>query len=57
VVVQPLIVWMWIGGLLMAFGTVLAAFPGRRRRLPTQPTSALSQNPDSATEPELAGAR
>jgi cytochrome c-type biogenesis protein CcmF len=56
VVVQPLIVWMWIGGLLMGLGTVLAAFPGRRRRLPTQATSAISQ-PEPDSEPELAGAR
>src|SRR5690606_23025260 len=38
-VVQPLIAWMWAGALLMAVGTVLAAFPGRRRR-PTDPVSA-----------------
>jgi cytochrome c-type biogenesis protein CcmF len=37
--VKPLILWMWIGGGLMAIGTVLAAFPGTRRR-PTDPTSA-----------------
>ena len=29
-----------VGGLLMFVGTVLAAFPGRRRRDPLQPTSA-----------------
>ena len=39
VIVQPLIVWLWIGGGVMAFGTVLAAWPGRRRR-PTDPVSA-----------------
>jgi cytochrome c-type biogenesis protein CcmF len=32
VVVQPLIVWLWIGGALMGIGTLLAAWPGRRRR-------------------------
>lgn len=37
--IKPMIVWMWIGGGLMAVGTVLAAFPGRRRR-PTAPVSA-----------------
>jgi cytochrome c-type biogenesis protein CcmF len=37
--IKPMIVWMWVGGALMAVGTVLAAFPGRRRR-PTAPTSA-----------------
>jgi cytochrome c-type biogenesis protein CcmF len=38
IVVQPLVVWLWIGGGIIAFGTVLAAFPGRRRR-PTAPVS------------------
>jgi cytochrome c-type biogenesis protein CcmF len=38
VIVQPLIVWLWIGGGLMAVGTVLSAFPGRRRD-PTAPVS------------------
>jgi cytochrome c-type biogenesis protein CcmF len=31
VVVQPLVMWLWIGGAVMLVGTVLAAFPGRRR--------------------------
>lgn len=35
----PLAVWLWTGGAIMAVGTVLSAFPGRRRR-PTDPTSA-----------------
>ena len=39
VFMKPLIMWLWIGGLMMGVGTVLAAFPGRRRR-PTDPTSA-----------------
>ena len=39
VIVQPLIVWLWTGGAVMAFGALLAAFPGRRRR-PTDPVSA-----------------
>jgi len=38
VIVQPLIVWLWIGGTVMAVGSVMAAFPGRRRR----PTDAVS---------------
>ena len=38
--IKPLIVWLWTGGLLMVIGTVLAGFPGKRRRMPTDPTSA-----------------
>lgn len=40
VFIKPMIVWMWIGGGMMALGTVLAAFPGKRRRLPTSPVSS-----------------
>ena len=36
---QPLIVWLWTGGAIMAFGSILAAFPGKRRN-PTDPVSA-----------------
>jgi cytochrome c-type biogenesis protein CcmF len=39
VTVQPLIVWLWIGGGVMALGTLLAVFPGRRRN-PLDPVSA-----------------
>ncbi len=39
VVVQPLVVWLWIGGALLAIGSVLSAIPGRRRRRPTAPAS------------------
>ena len=38
VIVQPLIAWLWAGGAMMAIGTALAAWPGRRRR-PTAPAS------------------
>jgi cytochrome c-type biogenesis protein CcmF len=40
VLIEPMAVWLWIGGGVMAFGAVLAAWPGRRRRRPTDPTSA-----------------
>jgi cytochrome c-type biogenesis protein CcmF len=36
--IQPLVVWLWIGGTVMGFGTFLAAWPGRRRR-PAAPAS------------------
>ncbi len=40
VFVKPLVLWLWIGGAVMALGTLLAAFPGSRRRRPTDPVSA-----------------
>jgi cytochrome c-type biogenesis protein CcmF len=39
VFIKPMMMWLWIGGGLMGLGTLLAAFPGSRRR-PTDPTSA-----------------
>jgi cytochrome c-type biogenesis protein CcmF len=51
--IQPLIVWLWIGGTLMGLGTVLAAWPGRRRR-PTEPAAAPAV-PDPRRRPEPAG--
>jgi cytochrome c-type biogenesis protein CcmF len=50
VFLKPLVIWLWIGGLLMAAGTVLAAFPGDRRRRPIDPVSAPV--PVAATEHE-----
>jgi cytochrome c-type biogenesis protein CcmF len=44
VFIKPMILWLWIGGLLMAVGTVLAAFPGSRRK-PTAPVSELLPEP------------
>lgn len=38
--IKPMIVWLWVGGLLCAAGTILAAFPGKHRRRPTDPVSA-----------------
>ena len=39
VTIQPMIMWLWIGGAIMAAGTLLAAFPRGRRR-GTEPVSA-----------------
>jgi cytochrome c-type biogenesis protein CcmF len=54
VVVQPLVVWLWIGGAIMAAGTVLAAAPRLRRRR----TEAPSRVPEPRDEPvaEVVGA-
>ncbi len=54
VVIQPLVMWLWIGGGIIALGTALAAFPGRRRR-PTQPTSAPVPQPEPEPTPEPVG--
>ena len=37
--IMPFTIWLWIGGAVIALGTILAAWPGQRRR-PTDPTSA-----------------
>jgi cytochrome c-type biogenesis protein CcmF len=57
--VKPMILWLWLGGLVMAIGTLLAAFPGSRRRRPTDPVSAPIDVGDRAAAgeaPEPAGA-
>jgi cytochrome c-type biogenesis protein CcmF len=41
VVIEPLIAWMWAGGLLIGLGGLLALVPGGRRR-PTDPVSTLA---------------
>jgi cytochrome c-type biogenesis protein CcmF len=51
VFVQPLIAWLWIGGLVMGLGTALAAWPGRRRRRPTDAASVPTAVPDAAPDP------
>jgi cytochrome c-type biogenesis protein CcmF len=40
VFIKPMILWLWIGGLIMAVGTLLAAFPGSHRRRAIEPVSA-----------------
>lgn len=47
ITLQPMVVWLWIGGLVMAVGTALAAFPGKRR-IATDAVSAPV--PTDATE-------
>jgi cytochrome c-type biogenesis protein CcmF len=46
VFVKPMILWLWVGGGVMAVGTLLAAFPGSRRRKATDPVSAPIETPD-----------
>ena len=55
VIIQPMALWLWIGGGVMAVGTALAAWPGQRRR-PTDPVSAPIpvHGPEPLPEPEPA---
>jgi hypothetical protein len=41
VVIEPLVAWLWAGGLLIGIGGLLALVPGSRRRA-TDPASAPS---------------
>ena len=43
--VNPLIVWLWIGGGVMALGTILALSPRLRRR-PRSTADDLAPAPD-----------
>ena len=53
VLIEPMTLWLWVGGGIMAFGTVLAAWPGRRRR-PTDPVSApLSFDDPDIDDPDV----
>ena len=54
VVVEPLIAWMWAGGLIIGVGGLLALVPGSRRRA-TDPVSALAPMVASVPEPTAGG--
>ena len=62
VIVEPLMAWMWAGGMLIGIGGALAMVPGTRRRS-TDPVSALAPmvagsppdpDPEHEAEPERA---
>jgi len=54
VTIQPLVIWLWIGGGIMALGTLLAVFPGRRRN-PIDPVSAPLPGARAGTPPPRGG--
>ncbi len=47
--VQPLIVWLWIGGAVMGLGTLAAVLPSRRRR---RTSSAAGDHQDLVEDPD-----
>ncbi len=57
VAINPMIVWLWIGGGVMAVGTVLALLPSLRRRRPgTEPAEVGELGPEpSSPDREPAG--
>jgi hypothetical protein len=54
--VNPMIVWLWIGGGFMALGTILALSPRLRRRPRSIPSDDLATAtlaaPDGRPEPD-----
>ncbi len=50
--VNPMILWLWVGGAVMGVGTLLALLPSLRRRRPgVEPASAPSSPPEAELEP------
>jgi cytochrome c-type biogenesis protein CcmF len=52
VLVQPLVPWIWLGGLIMAIGTLLALWPGAEPARPAPPRAKPGSR-EPAAEPEL----
>ncbi len=52
VIVRPMVAWIWGGGFLMAAGTLLALFPGRRRRGTEAVSAALPLAGDDEPDTE-----
>jgi cytochrome c-type biogenesis protein CcmF len=51
--IEPLILWLWVGGFVMAFGTALSIVPGKRRRA-TAPSSVSSAGDEDALLADVA---
>jgi hypothetical protein len=46
VIIEPLVSWLWVGGGIMGFGTLLAAWPTPRRRTDDRSEPAGSASGD-----------
>jgi cytochrome c biogenesis factor len=53
VIVEPLVPWIWFGGLVMMIGAFIGMFHGGRRRTPRGPAPPAEAQ---AEEPVLTGA-
>ena len=38
VLVEPLVTWIWLGGMIVAMGAIVSLWPGGRRGRPVAPT-------------------
>ncbi len=56
VIIEPMALWLWVGGGVMGLGTLLAVWPGRRRR-PTDATSARVPVAGAGDDPDDADTR
>jgi cytochrome c-type biogenesis protein CcmF len=52
VAVKPLVMWLWIGGGVVAFGTLMALLPSLRRRKVTAEPEPPSEPQPAARDPE-----
>jgi cytochrome c-type biogenesis protein CcmF len=57
VIIEPLVSWLWVGGGVIVLGSALAAWPGGRRRRPTDPVSGPVGTGRPLADEEPIGAR
>lgn len=51
VLVRPLVLWLWVGGVVMALGTAMAAVPSGRRRARSAPGGRVESSSGEAAAP------
>ena len=50
VIVQPLVVWLWMGGAIMTLGTLISIWPSRRRAAVAAPAAPASAPAEGAAK-------
>jgi cytochrome c-type biogenesis protein CcmF len=55
VAINPLVIWLWIGGLIMGLGTAIALVPTRKRTIPRRAPRAPDAVTVAADEPADTG--
>jgi cytochrome c biogenesis factor len=54
VIVEPLVPWIWIGGLIICCGALVSMAPSRRRVAAVEPATETPDAPLGAREPVAA---